>query len=90
MFSFFLGTLYMEHFKDWKYWAKVHSIESLKDLCKVMYLSTSVAIISLMERRLNYDVFLSMKIVLILANSNYPDEMQYTKCPFRGVKYTKG
>ena len=26
---------------------------------------------------LNYDVFLSLKIVLILANSADPDEMQY-------------
>ena len=27
---------------------------------------------------LNYDVFLSLKVVLILANSKDPDEMQHT------------
>ena len=50
---------------------------------------------------LNYHVFLSMMVVLILANSAYPDEMQQnpafhlglyylSKYPFRGFQYTKG
>ena len=50
---------------------------------------------------LNYEVFLSLKDVLFLANSADPDEMQhYTvfhlgldclpKYPFRGFWYTKG
>ena len=44
---------------------------------------------------LNYDVFLSLKVVLILTNSAYPDEMQHPafylglyclpKYPFRGL-----
>ena len=50
---------------------------------------------------LNYDVFLSLKVVLILANIADPDEMQHyaafhlglqslQKYPFRGFPYTKG
>ena len=50
---------------------------------------------------LNYDVFLSLKIVFILANSADPDEMQHyaafylglhclQKYQFRGFQYTKG
>ena len=50
---------------------------------------------------LNYDIFLSRKVVLILANSAGPDEMQHyaafhlglhclPKYPFRGFQYTKG
>ena len=50
---------------------------------------------------LNYDIFLSLKVSLILANSAYPDEMQHyaalhlglqclPKYPFRGFQYTKG
>ena len=50
---------------------------------------------------LKYDVFLSLKIVLILANSADPDEMQNAsafhlglhflpKYGFRGFQYTKG
>ena len=49
----------------------------------------------------NYDIFVSLKILLILANSADPDEMQhdaafhlglhcFTKYPFRGVSNTKG
>ena len=49
----------------------------------------------------NYDVLLSLKIVLILANSADPDEMQHYsafhlglhclhKYPFRGFQHTKG
>ena len=49
----------------------------------------------------NYDVFLSLKIVLIIANSADPDEMQHyatfcpglhylPKYPFLGFQYTKG
>ena len=47
---------------------------------------------------LNYDVFLSLKIVCILANSADPDEMQHyalglhclSKYLFRGFQYTNG
>ena len=50
---------------------------------------------------LNYCVFLSLKVVLILANSVDPDEMQHyaafhlglhclPKHPFRGFQYIKG
>ena len=50
---------------------------------------------------MNYDVFLSLKVVKILANSADPDEMQHhaafhlglhclPKYPFRGFQYTKG
>ena len=50
---------------------------------------------------LNYDVNLSLTVVLILANSVDPDEMQHyaafhlvlhclPKYPFRGFLYTKG
>ena len=50
---------------------------------------------------LNYDVFLSLKSVLILANSADPDEMQHyaafhlglrclPKYPFMGFPYAKG
>ena len=50
---------------------------------------------------LNYQVSLSLKVVLILANSADPDEMQHyaafhlglhclPKYPFRGFQYTKG
>ena len=50
---------------------------------------------------LNYDLFLSLKIVLILANSADPDEMQHyaafhlglhclPKYLFRGFQYTQG
>ena len=49
----------------------------------------------------NYDVFLSLKVVLIVENSADPDEMQhYTafhmglhrlpKYSFRGLQYTNG
>ena len=49
---------------------------------------------------LNYDFFLSLKVVSILANSGYPDEMQYyavfhlslhclSKSLFRGFQDTK-
>ena len=48
---------------------------------------------------LNYDIFLSLKVVLILANSADPDEMQHNAAfhlglncllqdSFRGVLYT--
>ena len=50
---------------------------------------------------LNYDVFLSLTVVLILENSVDPDEMQHyaafhlghhcsLKYPFRGFQNTKG
>ena len=50
---------------------------------------------------LNYDVFLSLKVVLMLANSEDTDEMQLyaafhlglhfiPKYPFRGFQKTKG
>ena len=52
---------------------------------------------------LNYDVFLILKVVLVLANSADPDEMQhyaafhlglhfffFEKYPFRGYHNTKG
>ena len=50
---------------------------------------------------LNYNVFLSLKFVVILANSADPDEMQHyaafhlgihclAKYPFRDFQYTKG
>ena len=50
---------------------------------------------------LKYDVFLSLKVVLILANSALPDEMQHyaafhlglhclPKYPFRDLQYIKG
>ena len=53
------------------------------------------------EEVLNYGVFLSLKVVLILANSADIDEMQHyaafhlvfhclPKYPFRGFRYTKG
>ena len=56
---------------------------------------------SQVEFFLNYSVFLSLKVVLILANSVDPDEMQHyaafhlglhclPKYPFRGFQYTKG
>ena len=41
-------------------------------------------------------VFLSLKVVLTLANNADPDVMQqyatwvFTVCPFRGFQYTKG
>ena len=49
---------------------------------------------------LNYDLFLSLKLVLTLANSADPDEMQHTaafhlglhclsKYPFRGFQHTR-
>ena len=49
---------------------------------------------------LNYDVFLSLHVVLILASSAYPDEMQHhaafhlglhclSKYLFRGFQHTK-
>ena len=50
---------------------------------------------SWVEFFLNYDVFLSLKVVLILANNADPDEMQHYAChclpknPFRGFSYTK-
>ena len=48
-----------------------------------------------------YDVFLTLEIILIIANSGDPDEMQHCaafhlglhclpKYPFRGLQYTKG
>ena len=51
------------------------------------------------ENALNYDGFLSLKVVLILANSADPDEMQHyatfhlglhclPKYSFRGFQYT--
>ena len=54
-----------------------------------------------MKKFLNYDVCLSLEIVLILANSANPDEMQHNavfhlgfhclpKYLFRGFQYTKG
>ena len=53
------------------------------------------------KKFLNYDVFLSLKVVLILANSADPDEMQHyaafhlglpclPKYLFRRFLYTKG
>ena len=50
---------------------------------------------------LNHDVFLSLKVVFIMANNADPDEMQLhaafhqglhclPKYPFRGFQYTKG
>ena len=50
---------------------------------------------------LNYDVFLSLKVVSILANSADPDEMQHyaafhlglhclPKYPLSGFQHTKG
>ena len=50
---------------------------------------------------LNYDVFLSLMVALILANSADSDELQHyaafhlglhclPKYPFRGFQYTKG
>ena len=50
----------------------------------------------------DYDVFLTLKVVLIIANSADPDEMQQhyaafhlglhclPEYPFRGFQYTKG
>ena len=47
---------------------------------------------SQVEYTLNYNVFLSLKVVFILANSADPDEMQHClpKYLFGGFKYTKG
>ena len=53
------------------------------------------------EKFLNHDVFVSLKVVLILANSADIDEMQHyaafhlglhylPKYPFRVFQYTKG
>ena len=50
---------------------------------------------------LNFNVVLSLKVILIVANSAVPDEMQHyaafhlglhcmPKYPFRGFQYTKG
>ena len=48
--------------------------------------SKSVGLYIVYFRALNYDVFLSLKVVLILANSADPFEMQHFICIFTVCK----